>query len=85
MSWKIYIRGKAEKRLKRLPGKDSERIKLTIDEIAENPYGGDVEKMGGEENTWRRRVGAYRIKYEIFPKENFIHVFEMERRTSNTY
>lgn len=41
--------------------------------------------MKGEENVWRRRVGSYRIFYEIMPEENTIHVFHAERRTTRTY
>ncbi|PIQ07418.1 MAG: hypothetical protein COW72_00415 [Candidatus Nealsonbacteria bacterium CG18_big_fil_WC_8_21_14_2_50_37_10] len=42
-------------------------------------------KMRGEKNVWRRRVGAYRIFYELIQKEKVIHVFWVERRTSKTY
>jgi len=41
--------------------------------------------MKGEENVWRRRVGAYRIFYELISKEKTINVFRVERRTSKTY
>ncbi len=41
--------------------------------------------MEGEENTWRRRIGAYRVLYEIHPDKKIIYVFEIKRRTSTTY
>jgi len=53
--------------------------------LPSNPYRGDIEKMKGEENIWRRRIGAYRIFYEIIPKEKVIYVFRAERRTTKTY
>jgi len=54
-------------------------------ELVTNPYSGDFKKILGEENSWRRRIGAYRIFYEIIPQEKTIFVFRIERRTSKTY
>ena len=50
-----------------------------------DPYFGDIKKMKGEENTWRRRTGAYRIFYKLRIAEKIILVFRVERRTSKTY
>jgi len=85
MNWRIYVRGKAKKQLKRLPKDFIQAIEKAIDEMSINPYSGDVNKMSGEENVWRRRVGNYRIKFEIYEAERLIYVFEIQRRTSNTY
>lgn len=38
-----------------------------------------------EENSWRRRVGNYRIFYKIYIATKVILVFRIERRTSSTY
>ncbi len=48
-------------------------------------YAGDVRKMQGEEDVWRRRVGPYRIFYEVLSEEKLIHVYEVARRASITY
>jgi len=50
-----------------------------------DPYTGDIQKIGGEENTWRRRIGSYRISYEIYPDLRLVIVFKVKRRTSTTY
>ena len=50
-----------------------------------SPYIGDIEKIKGESNLWRRRIGAYRVFYEIKQEERIVHVFWVERRTSKTY
>ncbi|MBU4481626.1 type II toxin-antitoxin system RelE/ParE family toxin [Candidatus Parcubacteria bacterium] len=84
--WKLKIRDRIWKDLAKFPEKDRERIIGIIEkEIILNPYLGDIEKMKGEENSWRRRVGAYRIFYEIYTEEKIIYVFRVERRTSKTY
>ena len=55
-----------------------------LTEFVTNPYSGDTIKLEGSDE-WRRRVGAYRLKYEIREKERVVHIFKIERRTSNTY
>ncbi len=49
--------------LSRIPQKDAERIFSVIPGLPDNPFSGDIQKMKGEENVWRRRIGAYRIRY----------------------
>jgi len=51
----------------------------------EGPYSGDLVKLDSEENLWRLRIGAYRIKFQIRNKDRIIYVYEIERRTSKTY
>ena len=63
MSWRIYVRSKAERQLRRLPRDYMARMEKVMDEIGADPFSGDVEKMEGEDNVWRRRIGAYPIKY----------------------
>lgn len=85
MNWILIIDNGVRKRLKRIPKDKARRIIEAIQEFAVNPYAGDIEKMEGTDDVWRRRIGAYRIKYEIHTREKLIHIFEVERRTSKTY
>ncbi|OGZ99904.1 MAG: hypothetical protein A3C07_03100 [Candidatus Sungbacteria bacterium RIFCSPHIGHO2_02_FULL_47_11] len=85
MNWALIIDEDVRKYLKRIPKDDAKRIFDAIQGIPLNPYGGDIQKMEGEKDSWRRRVGAYRIKYEVRVKERIIYVFDFERRTSSTY
>jgi mRNA-degrading endonuclease RelE of RelBE toxin-antitoxin system len=48
-------------------------------------FQGISKKMKGEKDVWRRRVGVFRIFYELIPEEKIVHVFKVERRTSKTY
>ncbi len=50
-----------------------------------DPYAGDIQKIKGEKDVWRRRVGNYRIFYEIDQNAKTIHIFRVERRGSKTY
>lgn len=85
MNWQIAVAGHAGKQLNRFPAKDKDRIKRAIDEMEQDPFVGDIEKMIGQENAWRRRVGAYRIFYEVFINQKMIRIVAIRRRASNTY
>ena len=71
--------------MRRLPRHEIERIERVIDAMETYPFGGDIVKLGGEENTWRRRVGNYRILFKIPSREKIIFIREVVRRTSSTY
>lgn len=84
-SWVLQIDDSAYKFLEKVPRKDAERILFILQELPADPFRGDIKKMRGEQNIWRRRVGTYRIRYELIVEEKVIHVFLVERRTSNSY
>lgn len=85
MHWKLFLDPSAEKSLSRIPKKDANRLFSVMRSLAVNPYAGDIEKMEGEEDVWRRRVGVYRVFYEIHKARRIIYVFKVKRRTSKTY
>lgn len=84
-NWDLEIDPNFFKELKRVPKSYSEHILKVVEELSGNPFVGDIQKMKGEKNTWRRRIGAYRIFYEIFVDEKTIRIFRVERRASKTY
>ena len=85
MTWQVLVRARAQKRLKHFPAKERARIKAALREIGADPFTGDIEQMTGTDHVWRRRVGSYRIFYELFAVKRVIFVFRVERRTSQTY
>ena len=84
-SWVLQVDESVEKFLSRIPRKNAVRIISVISNLPSNPFIGDIQKIKDEENVWRRRIGNYRIRYELIPKEKIIYVFLVERRTSTTY
>ena len=84
-AWEVRVDRDVVKQLQKIPQKDAKRILSMIAELATNPYAGDVRKMQGEEDVWRRRVGAYRIFYEVLSEKKAVYVYQVERRTSTTY
>jgi len=84
-NWVLEIDPAIYKVIRKIPRKIGERILITIQNLAINPYFGDIQKIKGEKNIWRHRVGSYRIFYETIPKEKIVYVFRIERRSSKTY
>lgn len=84
-NWDLEIDPSILKTLKRIPQRDARGVLEVIRLLPANPYFGDIQKMKGEENAWRRRVGSYRIFYKIKVSERVVLVFDFDRRTSKTY
>lgn len=85
MSWVLIADKSIYKQIRKFPKDDALRIIFAFEEIQINPYLGDIKKMKGEENVWRKRIGNFRIKYEIYSAKKTILIFEVERRTSKNY
>lgn len=84
-SWDLRVDPAVLKILQKISPRDAGVILDVIKLLPTNPYFGDVQKMKGESDTWRRRIGSYRIFYKIKVAEKTILVFLLERRTSSTY
>lgn len=85
-NWELRIRDSVYKDISKFSKKDKEKIvKVIENELFLNPYFGDIDKIKGEDNIWRRRIGNYRIFYEIINEERIIYIFKVKRRTSLTY
>lgn len=84
-NWDLEIDPSVLKTLKRIPRHDAEGILEVVRLLPANPYFGDIQKMKGEQDTWRRRIGSYRIFYKIKGLERVVLVFALDRRTSKTY
>ncbi len=84
-TWTLLVTKPAQKDLERLPAKEQNRIKAVLKEIRANPFSGDIARLKGEPNAWRRRLGNYRIFYDLFPEHLAIVVTAIKRRTTTTY
>ncbi len=84
-TWVLQIDPSVSKSLKKFPTFDNRRILTVIESLTDNPFTGDIQKMKGEQNVWRRRIGSYRLFYELLQNQSIIHIYHVERRTSQTY
>ena len=85
MSWRVILTNSAERQLRRFPKQELKRISLMLDSFATSPLTGDLVKLKDTDNHWRRRVGNYRIRFQLSFKEKTVLVYDIQRRASNTY
>jgi len=81
--WFIFLTNPAKKHLAQIPKETAGQISSAIDEMRNNPLSGDLTKLSI--NNWRRRVGDYRIVFQLSSKEKTVFVLDILRRTSTTY
>ena len=86
MNWILVLAKSAKKQLNRLPETDRSRILSVIGQMGLNPLGGGVTQLHHPKlPSFRRRVGNYRILFDIYPDRRIIIITEVIRRTSTTY
>jgi mRNA interferase RelE/StbE len=83
--WNVQITAPAQKELQRLPAGDQQRVKAALLSMQEDPFRGDIKRLKGHPTAWRRRVGNYRIVYNLYFDARLIVVAGVLRRTSTTY
>jgi mRNA-degrading endonuclease RelE of RelBE toxin-antitoxin system len=83
MNWKLLVAKSAKKELASLPRRDQVRLERALDALQDDPFSGDIKRL--QLSTWRRRVGSYRIFYDLNVEQHFVVVTAIKRRTSKTY
>jgi mRNA interferase RelE/StbE len=85
MIWHLHLAAPAQKEFQKLPPKDQARVKAALVSMQQDPFRGDIKRLKGQTTAWRRRVGNYRIIYDLYTEEHLIVVAGILRRTSTTY
>ena len=85
MPWDVVLVRSAEKQLRKVPAQDRARILSALATMQEDPFGGDIAYLKGQEAALRRRVGSWRIFFDVYPEEHRVVVLAIVRRTSTTY
>ena len=85
MTWKLVITKPAERALRTIPRVDLEHIDNALEEMCSDPYFGDVRFLRGSGGALRRRVGDWRIFFELNKDKQLIIVLAVKRRGSKTY
>lgn len=79
MRYKISFSPKAARIIKKLPRVLSDLLHADLKKIAVNPRGLAI-KLSGEVNTYRHRIGDYRVVYEIKDSELIVLVINFGHR-----
>lgn len=85
MSWNLQLAGPARKDFRKLPPKDQARVKAALIAMEQDPFQGDIKRLKGKPSGWRRRVGHYRIVYDVYFERRLIVIAGIVRGTSTTY
>ena len=84
MKWGLVIANRARRGFRRLSADERDGIDQAFSEMCESPFQGDVKFLRGLD-TMRRRVGDWRILYELDEAKKLIVVTAIKRRGSTTY
>ena len=78
--YEVSLSKKAEKAILKIDIGYIKLIQKSLLAIADDPYAGDVIKLKGEINTYRKRVGIYRIIYSIYQDIVYVEVLDISHR-----
>ena len=85
MTWNVTITSPAQKHFRKLPQKEQSRVKAVLLSMESDPFQGDLKRLKGAPSAWRRRVGNYRILYDLDFDTREIAIHAILRRTTTTY
>ncbi len=85
MTWTLHVAARAQRQLAEAPAKNQRQLRNALLAMEQNPFSGDVVRLKSERSAWRRRVGDYRIFFDVYPGSRLVDVVDIARRTSTTY
>jgi len=74
---------RVEREIERLPRPDRDRVISAIQELADAPRPYGIKQLGP--NTYRLRVGNYRVIYQVADDEHLVIIGRIARRSERTY
>ena len=80
MVYMVELSNRAKRDLAALSADLQTRIVTALRKLEENPRPSGVEKLKGEENAYRLRVGDYRILYEVHDKRLLVLIVKIGHR-----
>jgi mRNA interferase RelE/StbE len=80
-NYRVLIKASAAKEIEAVdPKKDRQRIVAAIRSLADNPRPPGCEKLAGEGDRYRIRVGRYRVIYSVGDEELLVVVVRVGHR-----
>ncbi len=78
--YKIEWKRSAVKELEKLPRQALPRIIEAVSKLTSNPFPIGTRKLAGSEQTYRIRVGIYRILYSVYFDNLIIEIIRVKHR-----
>jgi mRNA interferase RelE/StbE len=86
MNWDFQLAKQAQRAFRSMPSRDRDRLNDVLNDMKTDPLTGDVVSLKGEyEGQYRRRVGSWRILFELKTTAHVVLVHDIRRRSSTTY
>ncbi len=79
-TYSVLVDGRAQKEIANLEKDAQRRIVTKIESLAKNPRPNGVDKLEGNDELYRVRVGDYRIIYQIRDRELIVLVVRVGHR-----
>ena len=79
-SYRIEWKRSAAKELQSLPAAMIRRIVEAVTPLADNPFPHGATKLVGSEQTYRIRVGDYRIVYSVYQSALIVEIVRVAHR-----
>lgn len=80
MKYTVKVTPKARKSLEKIDPIFAKKIRDRLRSLQDNPRPNDCLKLEGHEDSYRTRVGRYRIIYKIFDDKVYIIVVSIDHR-----
>ena len=79
-SYQIDWKSSARKELRKLPSDMIQKIMAEVESLGENPFPPGCRKLTGSEQTWRIRIGNYRVIYNVLSSILVIEIVRVAHR-----
>ena len=84
-TWHLLAEARAQKVIARASKPERERLQAVLKQMEQDPFAGDVVRLHDQPTAFRRRVGAWRLFFDVFPDTRLVRIRLIERRTTTTY
>ncbi|VAW33056.1 hypothetical protein MNBD_CHLOROFLEXI01-490 [hydrothermal vent metagenome] len=79
-SYQIEWKNSARKELRKLPSDVIQKIMEAAESLRETPFPPNCRKLTGSEQTWRIRIGNYRLVYNFYSSILVIEIIRVVHR-----
>jgi len=79
-AYKIEWKRSAKKEIEKLPRQIVARIVRAITKLENNPHPDGAHKLAGSEQTYRIRVGDYRVLYSLYGDQLMVEIIRVKHR-----
>jgi len=79
-SFRVEWKKSTKKDLHKLPASVATRVVAEVALLSANPFPHGAEKLAGAENSYRIRLGDYRVVYNVFREWKLVEVQRVRHR-----